>query len=96
MLDIPQEWLKQVKEILEKYISDSEVCAFGSRVTGKSKKYSDLDLVIKARLSLDNKTIALLRNDFEESNLPIKVDIVEWNALSDSFKAIVEEKYEVI
>ena len=96
MPEIPQKWLKDIKEVLARHIPDVEVRAFGSRVTGKAKKYSDLDLVVMTRSPLDAKTMAFLKNAFEESNLPIKVDIIEWATISDSFKRIIEERCERI
>jgi predicted nucleotidyltransferase len=38
--------LKTVLTILRRYIPDREVWAFGSRVSGKVKPFSDLDLAI--------------------------------------------------
>ncbi|NRA73988.1 MAG: nucleotidyltransferase substrate binding protein [Rickettsiales bacterium] len=37
------------------------------------------------------KLLAYLRDAFSESNLPYKVDIVDWNTLSDDFKKIVQQ-----
>ena len=45
-LDISAANLRLVTEILQKYVPGREVWAFGSRVTGKARKYSDLDLAI--------------------------------------------------
>jgi len=36
-----------VKAILARHVPDAVVWVFGSRATGKAKKYSDLDLCIK-------------------------------------------------
>ncbi len=96
MPDIPQEWLEDIKETLARYVPNVEVRAFGSRVTGKAKKYSDLDLVLMTQSPLNAATMAFLENAFEESDLPIKVDVVEWATISDSFRRIIEEKFEVI
>jgi type I restriction enzyme S subunit len=94
--DIPREWLNDVKDVLARHIPGVEVRAFGSRVTGRAKRYSDLDLVVMAPSPLDGKTMALLKNAFDESSLPIKVDIVEWAAVSESFQKVIEERYEAI
>jgi|UniRef100_UPI004047DF31 DNA polymerase sigma len=47
--------LATVKTILVRHVPDAEVWVFGSRATGQSKKYFDLDLCIKANhpLGLD-------------------------------------------
>lgn len=37
--------------------------------------------------------LAALNHDFDESNLPFKVDVVDWNNINDSFqKLIVNER----
>jgi len=88
LIDLEPKHLKIVEDILKKYFSCSvDICIFGSRVTGRAKKYSDLDLAIdfNSRL-MPMSLLADLLHDFEESSLPYKVDIVDWNAIDESFK----------
>lgn len=96
MIDVTPEHLRIVFSILLKYVPEHEVLAFGSRVNQKPKKHSDLDLVIKTDSPLPVKTLALLRDAFSESNLPFKVDIVDWSRISKNFQKIIEEKFEVL
>ncbi len=44
--------------------------AFGSRVTRRAKRYSDLDLAIISDVPLPLKFSARLADDFSESDLP--------------------------
>lgn len=85
-----------VREILQKYVPTYEVWAFGSRVNGNVKPYSDLDLAVIAAEPLDLQTYADLIDAFSESNLPWKVDIVDWATTSDNFRQIILQKYLVI
>lgn len=96
MLSLSNKYVMLVKEILAKHVSDYEIRVFGSRISGAHKEYSDLDLVIMNDQPLDVQVRTQLRNDFEESVIPIKIDFVEWADLSDSFKKIIEEKNEVL
>jgi len=96
MIDVTPEHLRIVFSILLKYVPEHEALAFGSRVNQKPKKHSDLDLVIKTDSPLPVKTLALLRDAFSESNLPFKVDIVDWSRISKNFQKIIEEKFEVL
>ena len=88
-LDIRSDHLQIVKNILNKHVPDYEVFVFGSRANGKAKNTSDLDLCIKGSKHVSLVTLAHLRNDFSESNLPYKVDVVDWAVLSDSFRKII-------
>lgn len=96
MLDVAEQHLETIKRILGEYVGDCEVRAFGSRVTGTAKEYSDLDLAIVGKTKIKRRTKMLLREAFEESELPFRVDVVDYNAISDAFRTIVEKKYEVI
>jgi uncharacterized protein len=96
MIDLPAIHLQTVKDILLKYVSNYEIWVFGSRITGKAKTYSDLDLVIISNASLPLLTMALLKDAFSESALPFKVDILDWSQLTPDFKQIIEKQHEII
>lgn len=85
-----------VKQILQKNVPQFKVWAFGSRVKGNARPYSDLDLAIISQAPLDFLTLANLTEDFSSSDLPWKVDIVDWATTSDNFREIICEQYEVI
>jgi uncharacterized protein len=59
---------------------------FGSRVTGRARRYSDLDLAINAgrRLTLDE--FAKLTEAFGESDLPYEVDLIDWHDLGQRWR----------
>ena len=87
---IKEEELEIVKQIIKKIIPDHKVLAFGSRVSGQYlKKFSDLDLaILGGPLSLE--IFAKLTAEFENSSLPFKVDIVDYQEASDNFKCIID------
>ena len=95
-LDIRPDHLKIVEEILEKHVPDREVWAFGSRVNGTAKATSDLDLVVIGENPLDFQTLGALRDAFSESNLPYKVDVVDWATISETFREIIWKEKVVI
>ena len=39
---------------------------------------------------------ALLEHDFDESELPFKVDVVDWATTSDSFRAVIKKTAKLI
>ena len=96
MIDLKSEYLQEIKKILAKHASDCEVRVFGSRVTGRAMTYSDLDLVLVGPHVLDLQKMIEIKQAFSESYLPILVDVLDWNSISDNFKKVIEEKYEVI
>lgn len=88
-LQLDSKQLQIVQSILAKQIPKTPVFAFGSRVSGQPRKYSDLDLAVQAEKPLSLRTLRLLKESFEDSDLPICVDIVDWSQADASFKAMV-------
>jgi predicted nucleotidyltransferase len=62
---------------------------FGSRASGRARRYSDLDPAIDAgrRLTLDE--VARLAEAFSDSDLPYKVDLVDWHDIDDRWRRII-------
>jgi len=96
MIDLAPEALHTIIEILQKQVPHCEIRAFGSRVTGKATTYSDLDLALVSDKPLDWRYLEGLKDTFAESNLPITVDLLDWQAISPEFKSVIEKNYEVI
>ena len=89
ILEKPHKFI--VKDILKKYLNSKKtnVWIFGSRANGKPRADSDLDLLFDPPLSLETR--AKLSEDFEESNLPFDVDLVNRSDLAEAYKTQVEE-----
>ncbi len=95
-IDLSSHDLNVVCKILKTHASDYAVWAFGSRVKGNAKKYSDLDLAIMTTRPLSFSQITILKEAFEESDLPIRVDVVDWAETSETFQKIIEQDKVVI
>jgi len=75
---------KELLRILETYVPDQDVWAFGSRATGKSLgRVSDLDLAVERAVAPDVRSD--LKEALEESKLPIRVDFVELDRVDAAF-----------
>lgn len=84
----PQDW-GVVRDILQKHVPGLEVWAFGSRARHTAKKYSDLDLAVITQQPLPMDVYAGLREDFSESDLPWRVDVLDWATTSEAFRKII-------
>ena len=65
-------------------------------MTWTAKDYSDLDLAVVGSEPFSLRRMRQLKEAFEESDLPIRVDVLDWHVLSDGFKHVIAEEYEVI
>lgn len=91
----PRDW-EIVRDILARHVPQYEVWAFGSRTKGTAKEYSDLDLAIISDEPLTLPLSASLVDEFVESDLPMKVDVVDWATTSEAFRKIIEQNKIVI
>lgn len=96
MIDIHPEHLQIVKSILNQHLSDYEIRVFGSRIKGAAKTFSDLDLVVMTDKPLSLHLLTTIDNVFSESDLPYKVDIVDWATTSEEFRTIILQQSEII
>ena len=85
-----------VERILKEHVQQCEVRAFGSRVAWTAKDFSDLDLAVVDEGPLPWQTLSRLKEAFEESPLPMRVDVLDWHAISESFREVVERDYVVV
>lgn len=96
VIDLSFENLHEVQKILQKHVRRYSVWAFGSRVKGNAKKYSDLDLALVTQKTLSLSKMAQLTEAFDESDLPMRVDIVDLASASQSFQKIIQQQKVVI
>jgi type I restriction enzyme S subunit len=88
-IDLTPDQRAQVQSLLARHLPDTTVWAFGSRVSFKARPDSDLDLVAFTRPD-QKPAVAALREAFEESDLPFRVDLLEWDDLPENFKKNIE------
>jgi type I restriction enzyme S subunit len=94
-IDITVKQKKLIILLINRYLPKTTVWAFGSRVKFTSRPESDLDLVafIKPEQKSD---LSDLKETFEESDLPFRVDILDWNRIPESFKKNIAKGYVVL
>ena len=88
--------LQIVQGVLHEYIPNREVWTFGSRVKKTHKPFSDLDLAVMGSASLSLGEMADLSYAFSHSNLPFKVDVVDWASTESRFQNIIRSHYVVL
>ena len=90
LVDLSPVHLATVEDILAEHVPDCEVRVFGSRAKWSARDASDLDLAIVGDGPLPSRTLTMLKEAFEESRLPMRVDVIDWNAIADSFREVIE------
>lgn len=91
----PQHW-QIVTAILGTELPDREVWAFGSRARQRAKPFSDLDLAVIGTQPLSLDVSGRLQEAFSQSDLPFKVDVVDWVTTTDVFRRIIARDHVVV
>ena len=91
----PQHW-SMIDDILRHCLPDQVVWAYGSRVTGHSWQYSDLDLVVVGETAVDSVTMWNARDAFSGSRLPYIVDLKDWQRIPQHWRDEILRRYAVI
>ena len=94
-IDITAEQRKTVLALLARHLPNTTAWAYGSRVKWTSRPESDLDLVVFAKPEQERR-VSDLREAFEESNLPFRVDLFVWDTVPEQFRKTIEAEHVVL
>lgn len=90
-IDLRPDHAKIVHEIIARYLpAGVSVRVFGSRAKWTAKPHSDLDLALKGKQPLPRSVLGDLAEAFSESDLPFRVDVVDWHTVAPSFQAVID------
>ena len=93
VIDISADHRELVLQILRTHLPrGTKAWVFGSRASGRARRYSDLDLAIDIRRRLTLDETASLADAFSESDLTYRVDVVDWRAIDDRFRQIIKQE----
>ena len=94
-IDITTEDRKTVLALLQRLLPGTAAWVYGSRVKWTSRPQSDLDLVVFATTE-QRRQVGDLREAFEESNLPFRVDLFVWDAVPEQFREHIKRDHVVL
>ena len=93
MIDLDPTALEFIKLTIRNKIPDAKLFVFGSRVTGKAKTFSDIDIAVKASEPLNFEVLNELKESFSDSNLSIIVDLSDWYSMSATMINMAEQEW---
>ena len=94
-IDITSEQRKTVLALLARHLPNTTAWVYGSRVKWTSSPKSDLDLVVFATPEQAGR-VSDLREAFEESNLPFRVDVFVWDDVPEQFRNTIKAEHVVL
>jgi len=94
-LDITPDQRKILLDLLNDYLPDVTVWAYGSRIKGTARPQSDLDLAVFAAAE-QKRAVAALKEALEESQLPFRVDLFVWDEIPAQFRKNIQQAHMVL
>ena len=94
-IDIAAEERRIVLALLKQHLPGTTAWVYGSRVNRTSRPQSDLDLVVFATPEQGGR-VGDLREAFEESNLPFRVDLFVWDDVPEAFRKQIQLTHVVL
>ena len=88
-IDLQPDQLRIVRDALQRYVPKRKVLVFGSRARRDSWEFSDLDLAVMGDELIPLSVSAALDEALSESDLPFKVDVVDWALTELAFRKII-------
>ena len=95
IIDVTKEQRKTILALLAKYLPNTTVWVYGSRAEWTARPQSDLDLVVFVTPE-ENSRVSDLREAFEESNLPFRVDLFVGDEVPEQFRKQIEAEHAVL
>lgn len=92
LLDVTSSEKKLLLSLLQHHLPNTIVWAYGSRVKGTALPSSDLDLVVFITPEKQND-VSALRDAFDESNLPFRVDLFVWDDIPETFRKTIQKEH---
>jgi len=92
LIDLTPAQRHGILRLIEAHLPHTDVWAYGSRVRWTSQPASDLDLVAFAGPE-QRRQVAALREAFEESDLPFRVDLLVWDEIPESFREEIDAEH---
>ena len=90
-IDLTATQRRTVLALLKRHLPGTAAWVYGSRAKWTSTPQSDLDLVVFAKPE-QQRQVGDLREAFDESTLPFRVDLFVWDEVSDSVRRRIESE----
>ena len=84
----------QIKTIIQSVLNPLpvEIILFGSRAIGTASPSSDYDIALKSDKPIPGSGMGVIREKLEDSNIPYKIDIVDYAVTSPELRANIDKE----
>lgn len=89
-----KDYLGEMKKIIANRLDleTYRLFLFGSRAVGQNRRFSDYDLGILGPKKVSATALALISADLDDSEIPYRVELVDFQNVSESFRRVAMKK----
>jgi len=92
LLNLDDAQKQEVIRFCKFFIPDAAVYIFGSRAKGTATPRSDLDIALESTNEIPYGKLMQLKDALNNSDLPFHIDVVNWQTIPPSFRAMNEKE----
>lgn len=81
-----EKYKKELISIIHKHVPKCTVYLFGSRAIDQEYSGSDIDIALDAGKIIDHAKLVAIQLDFDETAIPMEMDLVDLHAASQELK----------
>ena len=89
---LEKKYKNQLISIIHKHLPKTKIYLFGSRATNTESPGSDIDIAIDSGKPVDFSTKMKILIEIDETTVPMKVDLVDFNSVENNLKNDIEKK----
>ena len=89
---IDEESKRKIIAVVSALFPSAEIYLFGSRARGTHSQWSDIDIALKENEKISRYAIAEAVSMLEASNMPYKIDIVDFNSVTSDMRESIEDE----
>lgn len=90
--DVKPEHKNKIVGILSVLFPTAKVYLFGSRARGTASQWSDIDIALDVGHKLEHVDVDEAKCMFVESNIPYKIEIVDFHSVSKSMQESIRQE----
>ncbi|MBS1988042.1 nucleotidyltransferase domain-containing protein [Candidatus Dependentiae bacterium] len=81
----------ELLKIIHKHLPGCQVYLFGSRARASHQEGADMDIALDTGEKIDFRILFKIKDEIEETTIPVFVDIIDLNSVSNSFKNEIKQ-----
>lgn len=82
----------QIINIIRTYLKENsvDIILFGSRAEGNASNVSDFDIALRSKTEINDSILNNIKEKLENSNIPYKIDLVDYNKVTDALRESID------